>query len=206
MPINIIDADIFTVTVQAPADGDAVNSAIAALGHQDIADRTNFLHRRQFGVAGLRRHPVPLNMPAVQTGASWLFDDTNFRWEDTINNSETAVWACDTPVSGLIVAVQITSQGVGHGGAWPATSTSPIIELIRSDQGVDTIISTLEDPSAIGVIDTIHTWGPVGLAEDIGSAGTNRSYWVRFTGEGIAAEDQPDHRLFSIALIIDPAA
>lgn len=53
MTVNITDADTFTTTVVAPADGDAVTGASIVQPVQDLADRTYFLKQRydEFTVA-----------------------------------------------------------------------------------------------------------------------------------------------------------
>lgn len=51
MPANITDADTFTATVQAPADGDTANGATFQLAPQDLADRTRYLYNRMESLA-----------------------------------------------------------------------------------------------------------------------------------------------------------
>lgn len=46
MPVSITDADTFTTTVEAIADGEALNSTNLRVSVQDLADRTKFLYNR----------------------------------------------------------------------------------------------------------------------------------------------------------------
>jgi hypothetical protein len=207
MPNNLTDSNAFTSPIQAPADGDAVSAAIADLGHQGLANRTLYLHRRLFGDGTAaptgQQLQVSLNRPAYEPANlvfSWGVG--GLYWYDTgAAGGIIGEWFWDRPVTGRIVSFMCTSQGVGHGGIAPATP--PTLALYRIDRmaAVPLLIATATDAEPGATYDTVHEWNVSGLAEDINY---RRGYLFSLTGEtGVGS--QINTRYFQIRVEVQPA-
>jgi len=73
MPQNVADADLWTVTVQCAADGEAVDGASQLLPAQDLADRARRLYNRSIAAKGGDFY-VPLTAAYVNTNARFTED------------------------------------------------------------------------------------------------------------------------------------
>ena len=206
---NLTDVDAFT-TVQAIADGDALDGTNHATAGQGAANRTRFLQKRVMGAEA----SDPIRFPLI------ALPQATVRWEGALysgtgaiclsqNNVGTAwgVWfELDIPKYAILDALAATIVGTaGHAGVI-GTLTKPIFTLFSQDPGsaaAPTLVATVTDPSAdFAAYELPHPLSLPALNETLIHDGGLR-YYAYLTGEA-GANSVTGLGLLSISGFISP--
>jgi hypothetical protein len=209
---SIVDADVWTVTVEVAADGDPVNGASQVLIGQDIADRTRFLHNRTLGPVGSPPYwhtPIGASPQVNNFSFGPPSGGGTFAWFQTATGGgvDLVGFPLATPLTGRITSVEAVvdgdlAAGAPH-GALPAEL--PTFTLYRQDEAGATsgvVAGATDSSGSAAAYDVLHEIKIVGLSEDIGP---NITWWVVLTGEGGAGSQANSFGLVDIRTVVEPA-
>lgn len=192
MPQDIVGADLWTVTVQCAADGDAVNGASQVLMAQDLTDRTKYLRAKTigaYGTAPLRHVPIGASPSVNNFAFNPPSGGISFSWYQTATGGLADYVGFFLPIvalTGRLTSVEARVEGdlVAGGPHAALPAVLPTLSLYRQDRlgGTSGLVATTTDTSATKeAYDALHLIRLLSLAEPIGD---NITWWVRLTGEG----------------------
>ncbi len=217
MTTVVVGVDTYPANFLEIADGEAVSQASRTTVIQPYADASTFLRNRAAPSAGFRV-PMVMAQPAW-AGAStfatahWTFNDTNNTWVDSgggVAGGQTAKWSVVFPfiAVGGANAWRIDSMTAwtinvtGHGGSGPAVAQVCSLHYVDpNDAAGRTLVSTITDPSAAAVLDTLHSFGIGSIAHSLRDGA---QYWLEFTAEN-GANAQPDTEIHAVYFDLLPA-
>ena len=183
MPVNITPVDAFTDPVQGPADGEAVNSANAILGLQDLADRTLYCNNRIVGTNQGQVIDVPFSAEHSGT-AVWSPDTWGF--SQVSDATAGADFHIVLPASvNRIDAVFARLRPAGSHAGLPGSM--PRLKLFEADFSTSGVITFTEledivDPSAsVAAYELTHSFDSGAISHVV--APGLKQYFFRFTGE-----------------------
>lgn len=200
MPINNPGVDTWEVNIVGPADGDAVASAIANLGHEDSANRTVYLRTRLIPAIG---GYLPINVaPSYAPSPGWAFDPIQYRWEqDNIALPYALMFPFHLWPPCSFAAVRVRVQGGAGHVALPAQL--PMLWVYRQQAGVVTLLASVTDPSAsVAAYEAPHTL-TAALAVNEAIA-IDKQFYAVLTGES-GANSIPGLALLYAAVDLVPA-
>lgn len=204
MPVNITDADTWTATIQAPADGDAVSSASAKIGVQGLANRSLYIASRVPGAAqgGVWVPINPLAGVASSSGTgTWLSGGT---WINSAHGTKTVGFGFACPHGGTIQSIRAWITPAGSHAGLPATMPQITAAFYNLQTGSATSPAVQADTSAsVGAYEAHHAItltlpSPIQLLPGVGKTGV-----VSFAGED-STNANDNLVLYGIELLVEP--
>jgi len=188
MPQNVADADLWTVTVQCAADGEAVDGASQLLPAQDLGDRSRWLYNRSIEASG-GAYQIPIApVDYVGTGVAlrWSWAPGGVGWiNSSIGGAEEMLIPLPALTDCTFDTITLYVEGDGGGGgphiALPAVMPRITLYQIDAVAGTLTAVGNQIDTSgAFGVYDLPHT---IALAIAAQTVDSTTQYAVSVRGE-----------------------